>query len=57
MEEPDVSVTLKLSQWQFAVDILARAAVPWAQSNGIIAEILSAARNAAPPETKQESAE
>lgn len=58
MEDQDVSVTLKLSQWQFAVDALSRAPIPWAQSNGIISEIITTCRKAAEPaEQTQEAAE
>lgn len=49
VDDKEIPVILKLSQWQFVADVLSRANVPWIAANPVIATIISAGQAATAP--------
>lgn len=54
-EDRDVTVTLKMSQWAPAIDVLSKSAAPWIATNPLMVGFIKAANEA--PAEQQEAAE
>lgn len=54
-QDRDVTITLKMSQWAPALDVLSKSPAPWLDTNPVLSAYIKAANE--PPAEQQETAE